>query len=578
MSKILIADDDPRDREILGSFLAKDGYELCYAETGAQALKQASQNIPDLILLDVVMPDMDGIEVCRHLRLDPLLAEVPILLMTGLEHRESCVIGLEAGADDVLYKPVNMLELRARVRNIVRLDRYRKLVQERTTNERVRIERETSYEAALEGWARALELRGVEPAGHIQRVTRMTLRLARELNVAEGSLTHIRWGALLHDSGKCGVPDSILRKGKPLSEAERGILRKHPEYARALFCCTPSLESAIEIPYCHHERWDGTGYPRRLKGEEIPLAARIFAVADAWDVLTSDPPCGKGWTKEFARQQIIEQAGKRFDPHIVDVFARSLTADNMRDDAARKVTEDAARKDARIDAKSSRRFAPFSMTSRGARFHFLSALILISIIPALALLYMILSGFIGSRVGWRTLVPLSIAVALLMALGYGLLAKYPASVVRLRRWVESLAKGDRPMRIELAADEDDLAAIERSLREVVRQSQERIHALELQTEALLTAERQRVAIEGLGAACHHLGQPAATLTMALHMIQRANTAPEMVPLIEQCQEAASAMAEILQKLQHIAAYRTEPYLVSSESHPAADRPQILKLS
>ena len=143
--------------------------------------------------------------------------------------------------------------------------------------------------------------------------------------------------------------------------------------------------------------------------------------------------------------------------------------------------------------------------------------------------------------------------------------------------MEKLAKGDLPVRIELSADEDDLVAIERCLREVVRQSQQRVRMLELQTEALLVAERQRVAIEGLGAACHHLGQPATSITIALYMIRRANPSPEVAPLIDQGQQAADAMAEILQKLQHIANYRTEPYLLAVEGTPAADTNQILKV-
>jgi putative two-component system response regulator len=576
MGKILIADDALIDRELFGSFLEKEGHEISYAETGAQALKQASLTIPDLILLDVVMPDMNGLDACRHLRLDPLLAEIPIILMTGKELHDDRLKGLEAGADDVLFKPVNMHELRARVKTIMRLNRYRKLVQERTTNERARADREASYVSVLEGWARALELRGIEPEGHIQRVTRMTLRLARALHASEQALASIRWGVLLHDSGKCGVPDHILKRQDP-TEIERETLRKHPEYAYDLFCNTDALQAAIEIPYCHHERWDGSGYPRGLKAEAIPLAARIFAVADAWDILTAEPPCGKGGSKEFARQQIVEQAGKRFDPAVVKAFDAMLTPDDMIALIEPALTPKEARRAARADSRRARRHARFSMSSRGAKLHFVSALTLISVIPALAFLYMAMRGFIGSQIGWVTLVPLAITVAALMGLGYSILAKYPASVIRMRHWVEGLAKGNTPMHIELSSDEDDLVAIERCLREVVRQSQQRIRTLELQTEALLVAERQRVAIEGLGAACHHLGQPATSISIALYMIRRANTSPQVTPLIDQCQQAADAMAEILQKLQYIANYRTEPYLVTDDIAPVPDSQKILKL-
>jgi putative two-component system response regulator len=578
MGKILIADDNPRDRELFGSALAAEGYEICHAKTGAQALQLASQNVPDLILLDETLPDMDGLEVCRHLRLDPLLAELPIILLeTGAEHHEAYLSGLEAGADSVLFKPLDMRELRARAKTILRLNRYRKLVNERTTNECARVERETSYESVLEGWARALELRGIEPEGHIQRVTGMTLRLARALHVPEDALASIRWGALLHDSGKCGVPDAILLKGRALSEKERTSLRKHPEYAYDLFCCTDALQAAIEIPYCHHERWDGAGYPRGLKGADIPLAARIFAVVDAWDILTSAPPCGKGWTRAFARQQILAQAEKRFDPEVVKAFDALLMPEDMEENAASEIPAAEAGHTAHIDHRHLHRFAHFSMSSRGVKLHFISAFLLISIIPALAFLYLAMRGFVGSSIGWAMLVPLAATVALLMTLGYGILAKYPASVIRLRHWAEGLAKGDMLLRIELPSDEDDLAAIERCLHQAVRQSQQRIHTLERQTEALLVAERQRVAIEGLGAACHHLGQPATRISMALHMIRLANTSPQIIPLLDQCQQATESMSEILQKLQHIASYRTEPYLVSAEGSPVEDNRQILKL-
>ena len=576
MGKILIADDDPSARKTLGAFLTGEDYEIGYAESGSQTLQLASQSVPDLILLDVGMPDMDGLEVCRHLRLDPLLAEVPIVIVTGNEDHEASIAALEAGADDVLFKPLDMVEVRIRVKNIVRLGRYRKLVTERNTNEWARVERETSYESVLEGWARALELRGIEPEGHIQRVSRMTLRLARALQVPENNLNSIRWGVLLHDSGKCGVPNEVLTKKRSLSAKERAALRKHPEYAYDLFCNTAALQAAIEIPYCHHERWDGTGYPRGLKETTIPLAARIFAVADAWDILTAAPPCGKGWSKAFARQQIAAQAGKRFDPDVVKEFESILTAEDMTEAATQAVTDQEAERAARADAQPTHWFARFSMSTRGAKLHFVSALMLISVIPALAFFFITMRGFMGSPVGWDTLIPLAVNVALLMALGYSILAKYPASVVRLRRWMEGLAKDDMPMHIELSADEDDLVAIDRCLHKVVRQSQQRIHALEQQTEALLSAERQRVAIEGLGAACHHLGQPATSISIALYMIRRANTSPEIAPLIDQCQQAADAMAEILQKLQNIASYRTEPYLVSADGNSAADK-QILKL-
>lgn len=179
-----------------------------------------------------------------------------------------------------------------------------------------------AYDTTIEGWSRALDLRDQETEGHSQRVTEMTLRLAREIGVPEADLVHIRRGALLHDIGKMGIPDRVLFKAGRLTAEEREVMRRHPVYAYELLSPIEYLRPALDIPYCHHEKWDGSGYPRRLRGEQIPLAARIFAVADVWDALRSDRPYRARWGTERARQHIRRQAGKQFDPHVVEVFRR----------------------------------------------------------------------------------------------------------------------------------------------------------------------------------------------------------------------------------------------------------------
>ena len=178
-----------------------------------------------------------------------------------------------------------------------------------------------AYEKTIEGWSRALDLRDKETEGHTQRVTELTLRLARAMGLGESELIHIRRGALLHDIGKMGVPDPILLKPGQLSGDEWEIMRKHPTLAYEMLLPIEYLRSALDIPYCHHEKWDGTGYPRGLKGEQIPLSARMFAVVDVYDALTSDRPYRKAWTRERALDYINEQIGKHFDPAIVDVFS-----------------------------------------------------------------------------------------------------------------------------------------------------------------------------------------------------------------------------------------------------------------
>jgi putative nucleotidyltransferase with HDIG domain len=179
---------------------------------------------------------------------------------------------------------------------------------------------EKGYEATLEGWAKALELRDKETEGHTQRVTTLTERLARSMGVADDVIVHIKRGALLHDIGKMGIPDSILLKNGPLTEEERLIVEKHPVYAYEMLSSIEFLLPALDIPYCHHEKWDGTGYPRGLKGVEIPFAARLFPVVDVWDALVSDRPYREALPHDEVRRKIKEDSGKHFDPQVVEAF------------------------------------------------------------------------------------------------------------------------------------------------------------------------------------------------------------------------------------------------------------------
>jgi PAS domain S-box-containing protein/putative nucleotidyltransferase with HDIG domain len=604
---LLIVDDEPMGRSVLEALLTSQGYQLAFASSGTEALTKAASLTPDLILLDVMMPQMDGFEVCRRLRADPHLAEVPIILVTALDDRVSRLRGIEAGADDFVTKPFDRVELRARVRTIARLNRYRRLLLERTKFERVierspagiliidregtisltnpallrmvgaeheqvmigknmltliapeqvdywrvcldgvfanlmqvtrleilfvcldgqripvevdigqfiwddqpsvqiivrditerkraeeQIQRQLqrlaalrtidlaitagldlrttlnivldqvttqlhvdaadvqlldaetdtltyaggkgfrtaalqqtqfrlgegfagraalqqrtlsipnlaeaedfrpdqllaaenfvayygvpliakgqvkgvlevfhrtplardpewldfletlagqasividnamlfddlqrsnlelilAYDTTIEGWSRVLDLRDKETEGHSQRVTEITVRLARKMGMSAAELVHVRRGALLHDIGKMGVPDSILLKPAPLTDEEWVIMRKHPVYAHDMLAPIAYLRPALDIPYYHHEKWDGTGYPHGLTGEQIPLAARIFAVVDVWDAMRSDRPYRRGRPEAQVREHIQSLAGAHFDRQVVQVF------------------------------------------------------------------------------------------------------------------------------------------------------------------------------------------------------------------------------------------------------------------
>jgi HD-GYP domain-containing protein (c-di-GMP phosphodiesterase class II) len=197
--------------------------------------------------------------------------------------------------------------------------------------QRSHVELSAAYDATLEGWARALELRDQETEGHSRRVTELTIRLAQAAGVSAPQIVHIRRGALLHDIGKIGINDAILLSDGPLDDAGWSVMRRHPDYAVTLLEPIAYLQPALEIPKYHHERWDGSGYPCHLSGEAIPLAARIFAIVDVWDALTSDRPYRKAWTKERTLQYIQAEAGKSFDPALVALFVRLVALDTPAD-------------------------------------------------------------------------------------------------------------------------------------------------------------------------------------------------------------------------------------------------------
>jgi PAS domain S-box-containing protein len=216
----------------------------------------------------------------------------------------------------------NKIHLLAAIADIAANAIHRATLHEQTQKDAADLAR--AYDTTLEGWGHALELRDHGTEGHTRRVVQMTLDLARTLGIGEGELENIRRGALLHDIGKMGIPDSILLKPGPLDEREWEIMHQHPEYAYKLLESIEYLHPVLDIPYCHHERWDGSGYPRGLKGEEIPLQARIFAVVDVWDALTSDRPYRLSWSKKRALAYIAEQSRKNFDPAIVEAFLKII--------------------------------------------------------------------------------------------------------------------------------------------------------------------------------------------------------------------------------------------------------------
>jgi putative two-component system response regulator len=316
---ILIVDDEEIIRKTLDALLTAD-YLLYFAANGKDGLALAAQTQPDVILLDAMMPVMDGFEVCRRIRATPSLAEIPIIMITSLDDRGSRMTGLRAGVDDFLTKPFDSMELMTRIQTITRLNRYRNIVEQRNLLEKLHNELLISYQKTIEGWSQALDLRDKETEGHTQRVTQKCVEFARAAGIDEEKLEHVRMGGLLHDVGKLGMPDAILLKPGKLTEEEWKVMRKHPIYAYEWLSPISFLGSAVDIPYCHHEKWDGSGYPRGLRGADIPLFARLFAIVDVWDALSSDRPYRSALSEKEVLEHIRAQAGTHFDPALVDIF------------------------------------------------------------------------------------------------------------------------------------------------------------------------------------------------------------------------------------------------------------------
>ncbi len=317
--EILVIDDEDVVRDTLEALLGTS-YTLHLAKDGAEGLEKALALRPDLILLDVMMPRMDGFEVCACLRSAPETAEIPIIMITALDDRESRLRGLGAGVDDFLSKPFDGLELKTRCQSITRLNRYRRIVEQQGRIEKLLEDLSESYDRTLEGWTKALDLRDKETEGHTLRVVALSMEFAGAIGLDGSKLEHLKTGALLHDVGKLGVPDSILLKPGRLSEEEWTVMRRHPAYAYEWLSPIGHLATAVEVPYGHHEKWDGSGYPRGLAGNGIDLLARMFALVDVWDALRSDRPYRKPMSELETIEQIRSGAGTHFDPELAEAF------------------------------------------------------------------------------------------------------------------------------------------------------------------------------------------------------------------------------------------------------------------
>ncbi len=328
-SKILIIEDSLLHQATLRGLLLSSDVEIYSAHDGESGLSTALSTSPDMILLDIELPDINGFQLCGLIRDNPQLADIPIIMIAGNEDVESRVAAFEQGADEVLQRPFHQAELRAIVANVARLNRFRKMAEHRAEVEGMLQQIEAAYDATIEGWVKALDLRDQETEGHSIRVAFMAVELAESMGYSSEKLVHLRRGALLHDIGKLGIPDAILHKDGAFSEEERMEMQRHTEYAYSMLSNIEYLAPAIAIPYCHHEKWDGTGYPRGLKGEEIPLEARIFSVIDVYDALICHRSYKEGWSEQKVLAYIAAMSGSYFDEQVVQAFINLRSQHNQ---------------------------------------------------------------------------------------------------------------------------------------------------------------------------------------------------------------------------------------------------------
>jgi putative two-component system response regulator len=331
---ILVVDDQPQNIELLEAILSPQGYEIVRAANGEEALEKLSGNKIDLMLLDVMMPGIDGFEVTRRVRQDNKHQLLPIILVTALRETEDKVKGIEAGCDDFISKPIDKTELLARVRSLVKVKAYNDLL----SNYRNELESEVTSRtdelkhalemikaASLDTIYRlsiASEYKDMDTGAHIKRMSRYSAAVARRMGLAEKDIETILYAAPMHDLGKIGIPDVILMKPARLNPAEWEIMKTHTTIGAKILKGSDAefIRLGEIIALSHHEKWDGSGYPNSLKGIDIPIAGRITAIADVFDALTSKRPYKEPFSVEDSLVIIGEGRGSHFDPDVVDAF------------------------------------------------------------------------------------------------------------------------------------------------------------------------------------------------------------------------------------------------------------------
>ena len=306
MALVLAVDDQPINLELLAAYLEGTGCEFVPAENGRQALEALDRRRPDLVLLDVVMPELDGFEVCRRIKADPANRLVPVVLVTSLNTVEDRVHALEVGADDFLPKPIDRRELMARVLTLIKTKGvYEKL---------------DDAEHVMAAFAKIVEAKDGGTEAHVGRVARGARALGEAAGLSGPALDSLYFGGIVHDIGKIGVPDSVLLKSGPLDPSEVAVMRRHVAIGVDIARQLRSAANVVPIIRHHHERHDGTGYPDGLRAGEIPSAAMIVSICDAYDAMTSDRSYRPAMPSGYAIAELRRGAGTQWDPELVGLF------------------------------------------------------------------------------------------------------------------------------------------------------------------------------------------------------------------------------------------------------------------
>jgi putative two-component system response regulator len=306
---ILVADDQVANRELLEELLTRRGFKVIAVADGASALLALSRAQVDLVLMDVMMPTLSGFEVCEKIKANPETYLIPVILITALSDRQDRLEGIKAGADDFLSRPIDRIELLARVDSLLKL-KYR-------TDELERAE------SVLFTLARSIEGKDPYTHGHCERLSDYSTRLGEHLGLSEEQLVALRRAGTVHDIGKIAVPDAILLKPSRLTEDEWKLVYEHPVVGERICAPLKSFRLVLPIIRHHHEKFDGSGYPDRLRGEEIPLTARVLQIVDVYDALTTDRPYKKAFSITDALQTMKQEVAKGWwDSHLFDQFER----------------------------------------------------------------------------------------------------------------------------------------------------------------------------------------------------------------------------------------------------------------